>query len=119
MRAFSAVLGIFFISTVSVAGTTGKVAGEVKDASTGEAAVGATVTIEGTTLGAAADIEGYYVILNVPPGTYTLNVSSVGYVKKAVTEVVVRVDLTTTVNVEISETVLEVGEEVVVTSERL
>jgi hypothetical protein len=105
------------LHTTAIAGTTGKIAGTVRDAQTQEAVVGASVVVEGTRLGAATNIDGYFVILNMPPGKYTLVASSVGYNKKSITGVSVSVDLTTTQNFDISsETVL--AEEVVVTAER-
>jgi hypothetical protein len=63
---------------MALAGTTGKIAGEVKDAQTGEALAGANVVIEGTTSGAATNVDGYYAILNVPPGKYTVYASAIG-----------------------------------------
>ena len=55
------------------------VQGRVKDAQTGEALPSANVTLVGTGLGAAADINGKYVIRNVPVGSYTLRASYIGY----------------------------------------
>ncbi|MEW6512209.1 MAG: TonB-dependent receptor [Bacteroidota bacterium] len=100
------------------AGNTGKIAGEIKDSQTGEALVGANVVIEGTSMGAATNIDGYYVILNIPPGKYTLVASAIGYNKKSIANVSVSIDLTTTIDVQLVPTVLEVGEEVVVTAQR-
>ncbi|RME00444.1 MAG: TonB-dependent receptor, partial [Calditrichaeota bacterium] len=99
------------------AGTTGKIAGVVTDKSTGEPIPGANIIVVGTTLGASSDAEGRYFILNVPPGTYALKVTFIGY--KAVTKqnVQVSVDLTTEVNFALEQTVVE-GEEVVVLAER-
>ena len=102
----------------AIAGNTGKLAGQVKDAQTGEELVGVNVVIEGTSMGASTNIEGYYVILNIPPGKYTLAASAVGYNKRTVTNVSVSIDLTTTIDYALSSQVLEVGEEVVVTAER-
>ncbi len=45
------------------AGTTGKIAGVVKDKQTGEPLPGVNVLIQGTTLGASTDIDGYYVVI--------------------------------------------------------
>jgi len=59
--------------------SSGKIAGVVKDKSTGEPLPGVNVVIEGTTMGSATDIDGYYVILNVPVGVYTLKASYIGY----------------------------------------
>lgn len=105
-------------SALAFAGNTGKIAGIVKDSQTGEALVGANVVIEGTTQGAATNLDGYYVILNIPPGKYTLTASAIGYVKKAISNVSVSLDLTTTVDFQLPSTVLEVGEEITITAER-
>lgn len=118
MKRYLPILMLLVLPTVMVAGTTGKLAGRVTDENTGEALVGATVIIDGTSLGAAADIEGYYVILNIPPGNYAVSSMSVGYIKRTVDNIQVQVDLTTTVNFRLSQTILEVGDEVVVTAER-
>ena len=109
---------ILFLSFVIVvhlfAGTTGKIAGRVTDAKSGEPLPGVNVLVDGTFLGAATDLEGFYVILNVPPGTYKLNAMMLGYTQAAVTEVRVKIDQTTTINVKLSEEALEMGEEITV-----
>ncbi|MGB2868978.1 MAG: TonB-dependent receptor [Bacteroidota bacterium] len=97
------------------AGTTGKIVGKVKDAQTGEVLIGANVRLEGTTLGAVSDIEGYFVILNIPPGKYNVTASFVGYDKNTVTGVSVSVDLTTTIDFALAPMVLQ-EKEVVVTA---
>ena len=48
----------------------GKLRGKVTDKESGEALIGANVTVEGTNLGAATDVNGEYVILSVPPGIH-------------------------------------------------
>ncbi len=110
---------VLIISTgILLAGTTGKIAGHVRDAQTHEALAGVNIVIEGTALGAAADPDGYYVILNVPPGKHNIVASGVGYVKKTYVDVTVSIDLTTTLDIDLSSTVLELSKEVVVTAER-
>ena len=56
---------IFLIYQFVFAGTTGKLSGIIKDAHTGEPLVGANVIIVGTNFGAAADINGDFVLLNI------------------------------------------------------
>jgi outer membrane receptor for ferrienterochelin and colicin len=102
---------------VAHAGNTGKIAGVIKDAQTGETLVGVNVVIDGTTMGAATNIDGQYFILNIPPGKYTLVASAVGYNKKTVSNVSVSIDLTTTIDFQISSQVVQ-SEEVTVTAER-
>ncbi|MBN1780071.1 TonB-dependent receptor [bacterium] len=99
------------------AGTTGKITGTVVDQSTGEPLPGANVVIEGTTLGAAADVDGNYTILYIPPGTYNVHVSVIGYTPVAVTDVRVRIDQSARVNVEMNMEAIE-GETVTVVAEK-
>ena len=98
---------------VALAQTTGKIAGRVTDAVTGETLPGVNVLIEGTTLGASSDFEGEYSIIGVRPGTYTLVASFVGFATTRVPDVRVNVDLTTDVDFQLREEVFE-GEEIVV-----
>lgn len=98
--------------------TTGKIAGRVVSAETGEPLPGANVVIEGTTMGAATNTEGEYFILQVPPGTYNVKASMMGFVNVTKTGVVVNSNHTTTVDFQLQETILEVGETVTVTAER-
>lgn len=100
------------------AGTTGKITGKVTDAATGEPLPGANIVITGTTLGAAADLEGNYIILRVPPGNYTLNAQMIGYKNVVVNNVQVSIDKTTRIDFQLQETTLELGETVTVVAER-
>ncbi len=118
LRRFVLPLLLGAMVSTAQAGNTGKIAGTVKDAQTGEALIGASVLIEGTTQGAATNIDGYYVILNIPPGKYTLISSAVGYQRQTVTNVSVSIDQTTTIDFSLSSTVVAVGEEIVVTAQR-
>ena len=62
-----------FISTELFA--QGKIVGHVKDKATNEPLIGVNVIILNTYLGAATDIEGDYVIVNVPVGVYSVQAS--------------------------------------------
>jgi hypothetical protein len=110
-------LGIF-IPTVLQAGTTGKIAGTVTDAETGEKLPGCNVLISNTPLGAATNLEGQFIILNVPPGLYSMRISMMGYKTQVMENVRVSIDLTTPLNVRLLPTVLEAGEEVTIVAER-
>ncbi|GAB4367338.1 MAG: hypothetical protein Kow0042_07850 [Calditrichia bacterium] len=111
------VLVICMLSNLAYAGTTGKIVGTIKDKDTGEPLIGANVVLEGTGMGASTDTDGFFMIINVPPGTYTLTVYYVGYATVQIEGVQVSVDRTTTKNVQMSVQVIE-GETVVVQAER-
>lgn len=107
----------FLFASISLfAGTTGKITGVVTDAETGEALPGINIIIEGTTMGAASDIEGHFLINNIPPGNYVVLASGVGFQKKKFIDVKVAVDFTTRLDFTMSTDIIEV-ETVVVQAE--
>ncbi|MBC8044053.1 MAG: carboxypeptidase regulatory-like domain-containing protein, partial [Rhizobacter sp.] len=99
------------------AGTTGKIAGTVKDAKTNEPLAGASVVIEGSRLGARTDADGNYTILNVAPGKYRVRASYVGYQPQTVGNISIRADFTSRVEFDLSAEGV-VAKEVSVTAER-
>lgn len=114
-------LGLIKIMLLTVflqAGTTGKISGRVTDVETGMPLAGANIMLQGTALGAAADGDGYYVILNVAPGNYSVIVTMIGYTSQQVDQLVVQTDFTTSQNFTLSATVLEAGQEVMVVGRR-
>ena len=88
-------------------GVTGKVSGRVIDSNTNEALIGANVMLVGTSLGAATDEDGYYHILNVPPGFYDLRSNMIGYAEKTITGVRVEIDLTAVIDLDLSIEAIE------------
>lgn len=100
---------------LSNAQTTGKIAGKVVDKDTGEPLAGANVILLHTLSGAAADANGYYFIINIPPGSYDIQVSMIGYTPVKMENVRVSVNATTNLSFELEKTVLQ-GEAVVVTA---
>ena len=99
--------------TFASAGTTGKIAGTTLDAAAKSPLAGASIQIVGTTLGAASDPDGQFIILNVPPGTYSLRISSLGYASKVIADVKVAADQTTPVSVSLNPSDVELTEVVV------
>jgi TonB-dependent receptor len=99
---------LFFTLTVSVvlAAGKGKIGGIVVDAQTGEALIGANVYLEGHPLGAASDLEGSYLILNVPENRYTLIVSVVGYAELKINNVEVKANEITQLNLSVNPEIL-------------
>jgi len=105
------------VHLTAFSGQTGKIAGRVVDATTGESLIGANVILLGTTLGASTDIDGFYTINNIPPGKYSVVVNFIGYRRLVTTDVIVKIDLTTRVDAKLQPQAIEVGE-VVVRAER-
>lgn len=111
-------LYLTLLSTAVFAGSTGKIGGIVKDASTGEALFGVNVILlGGSGQGAATDFDGEYLILNVAPNTYTLRVSMIGFKTVEIKDVRVFVDRTVKIDVNLEEQVFE-GEVVVIEAKR-
>lgn len=97
----------------AAAGTTGKISGQIVDKATRQPLPGANVVLEGTALGAATDRNGMFIILNIPPGTYTVKASFLGYASVVVENLKVFIDQTTSVNLELAESAVDLGEVVV------
>jgi len=93
------ILSFILITSLVFGGTTGKLAGKVTDSDTKESILGVNIIIEGTNFGAATDINGQYIINNIPPGEYTVTFSAVGYQKKSFIKVKISVDFTTRLDV--------------------
>jgi outer membrane receptor protein involved in Fe transport len=90
---------VFLTPALLNAGTTGKISGRVIDSSTRDGLPGASVVLEGTKTGASTDTDGYYTIINILPGTYSVSLRAVGYAKTTVREVEVSSDRTTKVDI--------------------
>ncbi len=121
MRFIIQSLSVFFLATIFL-GTaysqSGKISGKVVDGNTGEALPFVNIMVEGTTQGAASDIDGYFSIIGLRPDNYNVKASAIGYNSQTVTGVRVSIDLTTEVNFELMETSIELKEEVVVIATR-
>lgn len=71
-------LMVFFSSQIALA-QSGSIVGQVTDADSGETLPGTTIMLTQLDRGAATDVDGNYVIQNVPAGTYNLTASFVGF----------------------------------------
>ncbi|MFA7195896.1 MAG: carboxypeptidase-like regulatory domain-containing protein, partial [Candidatus Neomarinimicrobiota bacterium] len=110
-------------SQLLVAATTGKIAGIVRDMTSGEPLIGANIVIledgRSTGTGAATDAQGYYAILNIEPGIYGALVSYVGYSNVRITDIEVNINLTTELNVDMQVEVIGQEEVLVVATREL
>ena len=95
------------LSSLILCGTTGKISGQITDSKTNQVLVGVNVMLLGTSLGSATNSDGYYHILNVPPGFHDLKVSMIGYETKTITDLRVEIDLTAVMDISISTEAIE------------
>jgi hypothetical protein len=106
MRAFLLLIFCVF-PLILTAGQTGKIAGQVIDQASGEPLPGVNIYLQGHPFGAASDINGHFIILNVPPGNYILMSQMVGYRDMQVTGIEVEIDRTTRYDFSLQATLLE------------
>jgi len=115
------VLALVLIAAMSsqllLAGSTGKIAGKITDARTREPLVGVNVTIVGTLMGNSTNTDGDFFIINLPPGTYSVRISIIGYEAVLKKNAIVIVDQTTRIDAQLEPTDI-VGKEVVIIAER-
>lgn len=97
---------------------TGKIEGTVVDAGTGEALPWVNVVILETVLGVSTDMDGNFSISAVPPGNYSLQFTMIGYETVTQEDVQVRLNESTSLNIEMKETAIQTQEVVVTASKR-
>lgn len=96
LLSFLSVLAILYSGVF--AQTSGKIAGTVYDASQDAPLAFTNIVVKGTTLGGVSDEDGRYVILDVPPGTYTVMCTYIGFSTMEIQNVAVTSGLTTTLD---------------------
>ncbi len=112
-------LSITLLIPVMILGqTSGKIAGTVTDED-GNPLAGANVVVVGTSSGAASGDDGSFVILNVSGGIYSLRVDYIGYKTTVISNIDVKVGLTTQLKFELSASVIEGDEVLIVAQKRL
>ncbi len=67
----------------------GDIKGYVLNSTTREPITGANVVVTGTHKGAATDLSGQFLIKNLFPGTYSIQVSALGFSQRTISEIVV------------------------------
>jgi len=109
------VASIFFFGLLF--GANGKITGIISQKVNGDPAVGVNIILIDSYLGAATDANGRFIILNIPPGTYSLRADAIGFTPVVVQNVRVTTEQTTEISLQLEESVVE-GQEVTVIAER-
>ncbi|MCA9740474.1 MAG: TonB-dependent receptor [Deferribacteres bacterium] len=100
--------GLLLVVLPSLAAAqTGKLRGVVTDKETNDPLIGVNVVLEGTSLGAATDVNGEYVVVGVPPGVYSVRASYISYQSQVVSNVRVSAALTTTQDFSLTPSAIE------------
>ena len=95
---------VVFAQEVTVSESiTGTIHGLVVDETTQSPLPAVNIIIEGTQLGAAADLKGGFIIEKLPAGSYNLRFRMMGYETRIVPNVVVYPKKTTTIKIEMKE----------------
>lgn len=102
-------LFLALVPALTFAGTKGRIKGTVVDLQTGEPLIGANVIVVGSSIGAATDANGEFVLLNLEAGLFDLKASYLGYQTITLTGVRVNADLTTYVTFELPDEEVQVG----------
>ncbi|MEL6672755.1 MAG: TonB-dependent receptor [Bacteroidota bacterium] len=89
---------------------TGTLAGQVKDAESGQPMVGATVSVVGTYKGAFTDDQGRFRITGIKTGDYTVKFSFLGYAEKVYNGITISAGQTRNLEVDMSSSVTTLGE---------
>lgn len=116
-KRFLALLLSLAFSTL-VLGQAGKLSGIVKDKATGEPLPGVNVVVNETLLGGSSDVDGFFTILNVPPGTYRITFSYIGYQTVEMENIRIVNDITKRLEISLSPTTLELDEAIIVVADK-
>lgn len=108
-RIYKALILIFLVMNIGFA-QTGSISGKVIHAETQERLIGANIFLEDTNIGTASDINGEFIIKNVPSGAYNISVSFIGFQKKTLTDVIVKPGRNVRLEIALNETNIETEE---------
>ncbi len=115
----SIVMTMFFVLIINAYGNAsdvnGRLRGQVVDETTQSPLIAAAVVIEGTTLGAAVDMDGNFIVENIAPGIYNVRFIMMGYETRVVNNVVINPNRSTWQKIEMKPTVIQ-SENVTITA---
>lgn len=99
-----------FLSAALSAQNTGVLTGSVRDKLTQEALIGAAIRLEGTNLGVVTDVDGNFRLSGIPPKSYNVVASYVGYGAQTKFNVVVNTGNASQLNFELEPEGTTLGE---------
>ena len=113
VRFCAVLLGVLLAPKTLALVETGRLSGHVRDAANKSPIPNAQVVIEGTSFATVTNQQGYFVIRNVPVGTYTVHARMIGYAPTKKTGVTVTANGLTTLELLLPASALHLNEIVV------
>lgn len=107
-RLLTLALAVTLLLTNTLLASNGKLLGTVTDKSTGDVIEGASIKLVGTTWGAKTSVTGDFVIVNIPPGLYDVEVTHVSFNSQKITGVQLSSDVTTKQNFELDPSTVKI-----------
>jgi Ca-activated chloride channel family protein len=104
---------IAFLVPFGLFGQSGAIQGRIADAQTNEPLIGANITIDSSSFGAASDVRGLFLIQRIPPGVYTLKCTYLGYQPVIMRDVRVKATDTTKVEIRLKASSVQMNELVI------
>jgi iron complex outermembrane receptor protein len=95
----------------------GSLMGVVSDAKTQEPLAGVNVLLRGTVRGTTTDTHGKYLLRGIPPGTFDISFSLIGYTTQTIHQISIQPDTTLHLDVSLAQAPIQ-AEQVVVTASR-
>ena len=93
------------------------ISGKVTDKQDNSELIGVTIIVKGTRFGAVTDENGFYKI-DLPPGTFNLEVTYIGYEKLLFTGIVLKEGEKRTLNIQMASSAVTIDQEVVIIGEK-
>ena len=109
------ILLVLLTIQITFAQGSGSITGKIYDKTTKDGLPGANIVVKGTSIGAASDLDGKFILRNVPAGTHTIVASYIGYVSESL-DLTVVANRTLEQDFALSVTTLT-GKEVVITAQ--
>lgn len=109
---------LLFSAGIVFSQTTGSVSGKITDAKTNEELPGVNIILKGTYHGAATDLSGRYKIESINPGSYTIEISYIGFKTMQFTGIRIEAGKTFQLDVKLEESVLTLDQDIVVVGDK-
>lgn len=94
------------LSSILLANDKGKISGVVTESQSGRKLPGVNIQIEGTVLGASSDIDGNFIIRNVPAGSHVLKATMIGHRPARIPNVMVLPKQEVSISIQLEETTI-------------